>query len=115
MRRYHNSSSVSHFVFSSLNQYALSERRLYTPNMVWIELQEIDWDAVPGVLQLKPQDIDLVGNVLCDFETLDGEDPDLPACGDEGDDDDYYDDEGDDDDDVTTTEPTSALRGAATE
>ena len=59
---------------------------LYTPNMIWVELKEIDWDTVPGILTLRPQDIDLVGNVLCEFDTLDGEDPMLPACmGDEGD------------------------------
>mmetsp|Transcript_16994 Transcript_16994/g.29993 ORF Transcript_16994/g.29993 Transcript_16994/m.29993 type:complete len:469 (-) Transcript_16994:154-1560(-) len=53
---------------------------LLTPNMVWVDLQEIEWGSVPGILMLKPQDIDLVGNVLCEFTTLDGEDSTLDGC-----------------------------------
>ena len=48
--------------------------------MVWVDLQEIEWGSVPGILMLKPQDIDLVGNVLCEFTTLDGEDSTLDGC-----------------------------------
>lgn len=53
---------------------------LETPNMVWVDLGDVNFDSLPGVLTLKPQDIELVGNVLCDFTTLDGEDPMLEGC-----------------------------------
>eukprot|EP00986_Skeletonema_menzelii_P013665 scaffold8146_cov157-Skeletonema_menzelii.AAC.8 len=50
--------------------------------MVWTDLNEIDWDELNGnTLMLKPQDVELVGNVLCNFVTLDGEDPGLERCG----------------------------------
>ncbi len=50
--------------------------------MVWVAMDEINWESVPGPLILKPQDEELEGNVLClcAFETLDGEDPMLDGC-----------------------------------
>lgn len=80
---------------------------LPTPNMVWVELQEIEWDSVPGILMLKPQGIDLVGDVLCDFETLDGGDPMLPNCMDDG--------EANDDSVDASNDPPVGLRGVASE
>ena len=45
-------------------------------------MNQIDWDELDGrTLTLKPQDPNLVGNVLCEFKTLDGEDPGLKICG----------------------------------
>ena len=51
-----------------------------TPNLVWVDLGEFDWEDIPETLTLKPQDVELTGNVLCNFETLDGEDPKLAMC-----------------------------------
>ena len=51
-----------------------------TPNVIWIDQGEFDWEDIPETLTLKPQNEKLVGNVLCDFETLDGEDPKLAMC-----------------------------------
>ena len=49
--------------------------------MVWVDLNEVSWDELNGQsIKLHPQDIELVGNVLCNFVTLDGEDPGLGAC-----------------------------------
>ena len=42
-----------------------------TPNLVWVDLGEFDWEDIPETLTLKPQDVELTGNVLCNFETLD--------------------------------------------
>mmetsp|Transcript_21971 Transcript_21971/g.48886 ORF Transcript_21971/g.48886 Transcript_21971/m.48886 type:complete len:422 (+) Transcript_21971:41-1306(+) len=65
---------------------------LYTPNMIWIRLEDIDWETLEAPLYLDPKhDIDLAGHVLCDFMTHDDEDPGLPVCNEEGDD-----EEGDD-------------------
>jgi hypothetical protein len=66
--------------FVDVNNQIYYYNWLLTPNMVWVELQDIDWDSLPGTLTLKPQGIDLVGNVLCNFETLDGKDPMLEGC-----------------------------------
>ncbi|KAL7454871.1 hypothetical protein ACHAWC_009083 [Mediolabrus comicus] len=53
----------------------------FTPNMVWVDLNEVAWDELNGQsIKLHPQDIELVGNVLCNFVTLDGEDPELGVC-----------------------------------
>lgn len=39
------------------------------------------WDELDGqTLMLKPQDTELVGDSLCDFVTLDNEDPQLEIC-----------------------------------
>jgi len=54
-----------------------------TPNVIWIDQGEFDWEDIPETLTLKPQDAELVGNVLCDFKTLDGEDPKLALCDEE--------------------------------
>ena len=54
-----------------------------TPNLVWFDLGEIDWESLPGILQVQPQGIDLAGNVLCDMTTLEGEDPMLAECAEE--------------------------------
>ena len=54
-----------------------------TPNVIWIDQGEFDWEDIPETLTLKPQDAELVGNVLCDFKTLDGEDPKLAMCAEE--------------------------------
>ena len=51
-----------------------------TPNVVWVDQGAFDWEDIPETLTLKPQNEKLVGNVLCDFETLDGEDPKLAMC-----------------------------------
>ncbi|EJK44941.1 hypothetical protein THAOC_36481, partial [Thalassiosira oceanica] len=65
---------------------------LYTPNMIWIRLEDIDWETLEAPLYLDPKhDVDLAGHVLCDFMTHDDEDPGLPVCNEEGDD-----EEGDD-------------------
>jgi hypothetical protein len=53
----------------------------FTPNMVWVDLNEVSWDELNGQsIKLHPQDIELVGNVLCNFVTLDGDDPELGVC-----------------------------------
>ena len=54
-----------------------------TPNVIWIDQGEFDWEDIPETLTLKPQDLELVGNVLCDFKTLDGENPKLAMCDEE--------------------------------
>lgn len=50
---------------------------LTTPNTIWVELEEADaihaFDEGEPYLKLKPQDPSLVGHVLCDFITADGE------------------------------------------
>ena len=71
---------------STLNQ--LTDKVYYfdwfmTPNVIWIDQGEFDWEDIPETLTLKPQDVELVGNVLCDFKTLDGEDPKLAMCAEE--------------------------------
>ena len=49
--------------------------------MIWVDLNEVPWDELDGqTLMLKPQDTELVGNSLCDFVTLDSEDPELEIC-----------------------------------
>ena len=54
---------------------------LLTPDMVQVELEEIDRESLPGTLMLKPQaDIEITDNNLCDFTTLDGDDPMLEEC-----------------------------------
>ena len=54
---------------------------LFTPNMIWVDLNEVPWDELDGrTLMLKPQDVELEGNSLCDFVTLDSEDPELEIC-----------------------------------
>ncbi|EJK48735.1 hypothetical protein THAOC_32445 [Thalassiosira oceanica] len=52
----------------------------YTPNMIWIDLNAIPWESVPGTLKLLPQDVTLEGNALCDFVTLDDANPNLEGC-----------------------------------
>ena len=48
--------------------------------MIWVDLNEVPWDELDGqTLMLKPQDTELVGNSLCDFVTLDSEDPEICA------------------------------------
>ena len=54
-----------------------------TPNVIWIDQGEFDWEDIPETLTLQPQDVELVGNVLCDFKTLDGDDPKLAMCDEE--------------------------------
>ena len=51
-----------------------------TPNMFWVEVDDIDFDSLEEPLMLWPQNSELVGNVLCDFTTMDGEDPKLTVC-----------------------------------
>ena len=49
--------------------------------MIWVELNDVAWDELNGKsIMLQPQNSELVGNVLCDFVTLDGDDPKLGAC-----------------------------------
>lgn len=49
--------------------------------MIWVDLNEVPWDELDGrTLMLKPQDVELEGNSLCDFVTLDSEDPELEIC-----------------------------------
>jgi len=48
--------------------------------MIWIDLNEIPWDSLPGTLKLLPQDESLEGNGLCSFVTLDDENPNLEGC-----------------------------------
>ena len=74
---------------SSLNLHQQLTNKVYyfdwfmTPNVVWVDQGAFDWEDIPETLTLKPQNEKLVGNVLCDFETLDGEDPKLAMCDDE--------------------------------
>lgn len=65
---------------------------------IWIDVGSIDWDDIEETLMLQPQDVDLVGDVICDFTTLDGEDPGL--C---------------DDETKAAAKESSGLRGIATE
>ena len=51
-----------------------------TPNMIWVDLNDINWDEIEDTLMLHPQIPELEGNVLCDFTTLDGDYPELEAC-----------------------------------
>ena len=51
-----------------------------TPNMFWVEVDDIDFDSLEEPLMLWPQNSELVGNALCDFTTMDGEDPKLAVC-----------------------------------
>ena len=52
----------------------------YTPNMIWIDLNAIPWESLPGTLKLLPQDAALEGNALCNFVTLDDANPNLEGC-----------------------------------
>ena len=42
--------------------------------MFWVEVDDIDFDSLEEPLMLWPQNSELVGNVLCDFTTMDGKD-----------------------------------------
>lgn len=51
---------------------------LTTPNVIWVDLNEIDFDSLDKYYYVRPQQVDLVGNVMCDF--VDKNDTSMPSC-----------------------------------
>lgn len=45
---------------------------LETPNVIWVELAQVDFDTLDEYLYLRPQDMSLVADVTCDFVNDDG-------------------------------------------
>ncbi|KAL3913943.1 MAG: hypothetical protein SGARI_000390 [Bacillariaceae sp.] len=63
----------------------LSNKRYYfdwlsTLNTIWIDIEDANLEEGSPVLKIHPQEESLVGNIYCDFTTLDGE----SICGNEG-------------------------------
>jgi len=46
---------------------------LTTPNIIWVDLNDVDFDTLDKYYYLRPQDNDLVANVMCDFVDEDGD------------------------------------------